>query len=249
MISVAIVAHPSRRDYVVEPLLRVDAPITTVYDDGQGQWPTAATALAAYREGATHHLVLEDDALPCYDLVAGLEQIVERAPTSIISCYIGNKRPHNEALARRWADEAQRQEACLVPGSGPWWGVGLVFPVAAIDDMLARLARSSLPYDKRVASYGASCVYTYPPLVDHREGPSVYSGRPEDRRALVAPPQSALDVDWTRPIVQLPPLEHTRVRNVWRCWWCDYGWTHELRALQHAGKCAHRRMAPDMVTS
>jgi len=113
-----------------------------------------------------------------------------------------------ENLVRR----AQREGGSFIVHNGPWWGVGIVLPTKHIKDVINWGDKhKNIPnYDRRISRWYAEkqipCYYTVPSLIEHRtEGnPSLVPGRTgQNRRAWrFLGPQSALEVDWSGPVVR-----------------------------------------------
>ena len=94
-LSVSVMAHPSRSHWVHELRERVGIEYANVaWDRGLGIWDTCSRAWEMHDPAATHHLVLQDDALPCRDLLAGLEAaITSQAPfETVASLFVGTGR-------------------------------------------------------------------------------------------------------------------------------------------------------------
>src|SRR5690606_5759806 len=94
-VSVAVMAHPDRAGFVDELCGRLDRDPTVVWDEIGDVWHTGRRAMLAYDPDADYHLVIQDDAVVCRDLVAGVEkalEYVERRRT--LNLYMGeSKRP------------------------------------------------------------------------------------------------------------------------------------------------------------
>jgi len=108
--------------------------------------------------------------------------------------------------------KAKRENASFILHNGPWWGVGIVVPTEHIQHIVRwGDANQQIPnYDRRISRwYGAQdipCYYTVPSLIEHRteNNPSLVEGRTgANRRAWTfVGPRSALEVDWTGPVVR-----------------------------------------------
>lgn len=202
-LSVAIMAHPARR-HLVEDLtarLGIDAE-HVVWDRYQDRWDTGVRAWQAHDPGSNWHVVLQDDALPCFDLLAGLRLALNHVPVeSAVSLYLGDG---SSNWRTKGAHDADRIGASWIRFRTLIWGVAIVVPTITIDDMLAWCEQHPQPnYDTRVARYyekalGWPAYYTWPSLVDHRRGPSLLD-HPDDRKAyrFIGEHASALDVDWS----------------------------------------------------
>ena len=80
VLSVAVMAHPKRADLIPALCDSIDADVPVVWDERNDRWDTGRRALLAFDPAATHHLVVQDDALVCRDLVAGLQRALPHVP-------------------------------------------------------------------------------------------------------------------------------------------------------------------------
>lgn len=203
MISVVIMAHPKRERYVAR--MRLRAPV--VWDERNDVWDTGRRALLAFKPEATHHLVIQDDAIVPRGLVAACESIVAHTPPDApVSLYMGKSRIRP---AYSMTSVVERGEgASFAVFGGPWWGVGIILPTVDIPDVVAFGDRRTHPnYDIRIAQFYKArriqCWYTLPSIIDHRAGPSLI-GRKGLQRHAVNPLKTPLArVDWTRGHVEM----------------------------------------------
>src|SRR5690606_11000239 len=92
-------------------------------------------ALEAHDPAATHHLVVQDDAVVCRDLIAGVERALKYCPPDVPLClYVGRVRPFPREIDRLVADAGDLGASWLTM-HGVYWGVGLVVPVADLPDL------------------------------------------------------------------------------------------------------------------
>lgn len=208
-VSVAVMAVPERAHFVGQLLDRLGVgPDVVVWDEKRDRCDTGLRAMQAYNPDATHHLVIQDDALVCNDLLAGIGRLVEHTGDLPSSLYIGKVRPHPQRVQERF-DQARRAKTPLLEMRGPLWGVGIVFPTGHLDDLCEWFPSETHPnYDMRVSRWymnvaDLDCLYTVPSLVNHRpvaENPSTVVGRTGNRQAhwFLGEKASALDVDWRR---------------------------------------------------
>jgi len=216
-VSAAIMAHPARAPFI--PYLQSKLPIDTpvVWDQISSRWDTGRRSLLAYDPTATHHVVIQDDALLPNDLIPGLEQIIPYVPAGHPLClYVGSSRPYVNVI-RYFTGLADSQ---ATPTS--WlimkhinWGVGLVFPTAQIPALVAHCdTRTVTQYDTRVSKWfegdlggNPRTVWCpWPSLVEHRDSPSLYADRDGVRHAyrFIGEDASALDFDPTGGQIRLP---------------------------------------------
>lgn len=203
-LSVSVMAHAKRAHLVPELAERLGiAEEQVVWDRHNNRWDTGRRAWEAHDPTATHHLVVQDDAVVCRDLRAGLERGLAHVPAeAIVSPYVGTRRPMVQKVinATRAATEAR---ASWIVMRGLNWGVGILAPVPVIADMLPWCDQQTYPnYDRRVGRYFLEVLRwptwcTWPSLVDHRTVPSL-CGHGGGRQAhhFLGEDASALGVDW-----------------------------------------------------
>ncbi|SFD14356.1 hypothetical protein [Streptomyces aidingensis] len=206
-LSVAVMAHPKRRHFVAELTAALDVEAPVVWDERNDRWDTGRRSLLAHDPQASHHLVVQDDAVVCRDLAAAAARAAEAAGERPVALYTGRVRPYRARVAQA-IEGARAAGATWLEMEGPWWGVALVIPTAHIPDLVAwGDGRPDVPnYDKRIARWyghqGIACWYSIPSLVDHRsvaENPSLVPGRTGDRHAhcFIGHGSSGLDVEWS----------------------------------------------------
>lgn len=209
-VGVAVMAHRKREAYIPELLASLDRPADVVWDTCDNRWDTGSRAMAASDPSFTHWLVLQDDAIVCGDLVAGLERALTHVPRPApVALYAGRVRPFSDDIRRQVTSRPRRPAWLTMPDIN--WGVGIVVPTNVIPSMLEWCAeRPEQNYDGRISAYftqvlGERCWYTWPSLVDHRAGDSLIPGRTARRNALrfLGERRSALGVDWSRPHVNV----------------------------------------------
>lgn len=203
-LSVKIMAHPKREHLVPELTTRLGLTADDViWDRCNDRWDTGRRAWEAIDQGAQWGMVVQDDALPCADLIAGMEQALERVPENVlVSPYIGTRRPVAGRIDRVVRD-ALAAEAAFIEMPSLCWGVAIVAPTNIIDEMLPWCDVQSYPnYDRRIGRFAIdvkrmSTWCTFPSLVDHRDIPSLI-GHGDGRIAhhFIGAEASALSVDW-----------------------------------------------------
>lgn len=226
MISVAVMAHRSRETLVLDLVNSIDADVTVAWDQKNNEWHTGRRALEAYNRDARWHVVLQDDAVVCRDLIGGLERALGHGPpaNAMVSLYFGRAKPYNGRVARV-ARRAEEEGCSWITLPQLHWGVGLVIPTALLDDVLRTGDRTHvLEYDRRLSTVarklGMPVWYTWPSLVDHRDEPSLlrHDG-PEHRRAhrFEGADWSALTEWWEGQVLRMPSAnEQVQPRRVTR---------------------------------
>lgn len=194
-------AHRSRAPLVTELVESLDVPadeVQVVWDTKGDRWDTGSRALLAYDEGATHHLVLQDDAIVCRDLVAGLLRLLPLIPSGCPMClYTGTYRKFIHTM--NVAYMSSPFSWMVTPGI--LWGVGILIPTFDIPAILSFCAeRPEQNYDMRLSRYyelekPVGVWSPIPSLVEHRPGESLIAGRTGGRQAwrFIGQDKSALD--------------------------------------------------------
>lgn len=241
-------AHPSRRDLIPPLTARLGSPLSVVWDEGRGEWDTGRRTILSYDPDATHHLVAQDDAIPCRDVETALERIVEEVDPDVVSLYAGRPRPYPGIVSTR-IRIARELGHSYFRWRGPIWGVAVLLRTSLIEEMISWCDANPVPraYDARLTRYlyhvlQVTCWYTVPSLVDHRDLPSLLGQKRQDRRAwdFIGEEGSATSVDWTRiPPGDLP--SYVRTGSLWSCLECGYRAPSEEKISVH--ERVHRRMS------
>lgn len=221
-LSGSIMAHPDRAHLVDELWASLGVRVPVHWDDegpasgnSDRVWRTARGGWNLANPHADWHVLIQDDAVLCADFLAGMERALEYVPEDAVVCpYLGQ----GGAVAHRWArigEEANRRGASWVLSSKLMWGVAICLPTRLIPEMIARAdAMAGVPDDMRVAGWvqrrHAEVWYPWPSLVDHRPVPSITKHRAADRRAVRHHKGSALEIDWTGPVVADPMYSRLR---------------------------------------
>lgn len=200
-ISAAIMAHPDRSRFVTELRSKLDRDVPVVWDERNDRWDTGSRAMAVYDPTATHHLVLQDDAVIPHDLLAGLEKALARVPDEAALClYFGKVKRSRTSIWR--IINRTRADTSWVVTTHLNWGVGIVLPTRHIKEMLswANMRSDIANYDIRIGRWlqhnRIPVYYPWPSLVDHRNSPSLVPGRNGRGRrayAFIGENASALD--------------------------------------------------------
>jgi hypothetical protein len=164
-------AHPARHDWI-PPLLEALGDNTPVsFDDGGGIWENCKAAWRLHDPKATHHVVIQDDAIVCRDFgVRALTHIrrAEQLHARSLQFYFGNRsglyKIATKALEKGYVVRSQCN-----------WGVAICLPIELIEPMIAFGDRFDIPQDDtRIKSFLRSrrirTYYPVPSLVDHRIG-------------------------------------------------------------------------------
>lgn len=211
-LSASIMAHPRRQAEAEELSSSIGVPV--VYDtnpipspDPAQRWATGRAAWEAHDPGADWHMVIQDDAVACADLLPGLEVALSLLGDSgLVSAYTGTGRP-NQTNVRVMLANARNNKHSWAHTWSLNWGVAIIAPTSTITDMLAwcsRPARGKTNYDMRIGQYyrdilGWRTYYTHPSLVDHRDHESLVGhGSGGTRVAHEHHKGSALNIDWSR---------------------------------------------------
>lgn len=217
-LSASVMAHPKRKKFVTELSRRFDRPVPVTWDRRNDRWDTGRRAWLAHDLSASHHLVIQDDALVPRDLLAGLERALTHVPDDVLLClYAGRIRTFRAAMGRHMS----RRDISWLRMPRVYWGVGIVIPTPLIDDMIAFGDRRAdvANYDRRISYWAQDrdlqVYYPWPSLVDHRQSPSLIPGRGHRGRTahrFIGVNRSALSQRYTGRVVDIPqPLVIPRV--------------------------------------
>lgn len=204
MISTVVMAHPTRKRLVQKLVAHFPAPV--VWDERNDVWDTGRRALLAFNPEASHHLIVQDDAVVPRGLIGACEKIIQNVPPKApVSLYMGKARIQPERFSMMPVVTAGRQRnATFAVFPGPWWGVGIILPTADIEAAVAygdENPKRQANYDIRIAQFydsqGIDCYYTLPSIVDHRPGPSLIGRRGSQRHALWHLDRPLSEIDWS----------------------------------------------------
>lgn len=210
-------AHRKRERLVHKLVAKLPAPI--IWDQKNDVWDTGRRALLAFNPEASHHLVIQDDAVVPRGLAAACERIIQHVPPTVpVSLYMGKARIQPEKFSMMpVVDAARRTGAVFAVFPGPWWGVGIIVPTADIEAIVAygdENPKRQPNYDLRIAQFydskGTDCYYTMPSIVDHRPGPSLIGRRGSQRHALWSLDRPLSDVDWSAGTVRPSDMNLSR---------------------------------------
>ena len=184
--------------------------MNVTWDSRNDRWETGRRAMLAYDPDADWHCVIQDDAIPCRDLFVGLEKALDHVPPNSPVClYTGRVRPIRERV-KAAAKVCKEASASWLVMKDINWGVGVCVPTRHIEEMVRESDKVSVSnYDSRMSGFfakrGIPVYYTWPSLVDHRDSPSLVPDRGGKRHAFwfIGEDKSALDVDWSGPVVGL----------------------------------------------
>lgn len=202
-VSAAIMAHPRRQRFVPGLLADLNADVPVIWDRDNNRWDTGRRAMLAYDPTATHHVVIQDDAIVPADLLAGLEQALRYVPKDLpVGLYIGKITPQRNIVQRHVMRAGEHTRWIIM--NKLYWGVGVVMPTSVIEEMVKWCDHlKAANYDVRISSWcrhrEKPVYYPWPSLVDHRNSPSLVAGRTSAGRhahRFIGVSRSVLDVDW-----------------------------------------------------
>lgn len=176
--KIGVVAHTSRA-VQAETLLRTVRGDVISIDDGtlgcDRNHQYVLTQLAALP--SRWSVVLEDDAIPVGNVEYQLRYALALAPSQIVSLYLGRKRPPQYQRAIRDAiADADTTGANYIIGTRLFHAVGYAIRTHLLPSLLRH--RSTLPIDQHISQWaqhhGHVVSYTWPSLVDHADGPTLF---------------------------------------------------------------------------
>lgn len=204
MLSVVVMHHPARAQ-ALPPLLAACAPLPVrVVEDPAPDGPasplrTAKRAWAAVAEGATHHVVLQDDVVPVPGFAEHLVRAIEAKPDCGVTFSVQGTSPRNAYAVRRAAVAGRAWARMSVVEWTPTLALGLPAADArALAAYFAELPDELLEDDDFVTPFCASrslpVFATVPNLVEHAGLPSLSGYEVEGDR-----PVTVFDGRWSVP--------------------------------------------------
>lgn len=218
-VSVTVMAHDRRRHFAV-PLAADLDDANIVWDHFNDRWDTGRRAWLDYSPAASHHAVIQDDAVVPPDLLEGLCEAVKHIPRDSLMClYAGRTRAFRGAVAT--GVRRARKMPSWLRSDQLMWGVGVVTPTHLVRDMIAWCDRQThlSNYDTRISYWAQEhdipVYYPWPSLVNHRVSPSLIPGRGYRGRVahqFIGQNRSALSMDFTGPVAELTGIKRLAVR-------------------------------------
>ncbi|MEI7033340.1 hypothetical protein [Streptomyces pratensis] len=210
-LSTVVMHHPSRSG-TIRPLLDRLAPLAPrLVTDPEPEGPrsplrTAKHAWRAVAEGATHHLVLQDDVEICQDFAEHLLSAVRARPSDVIALYVNADSPSN-SYAVRHAAAVGAPWAELVPGEFvPTLGLVMPAPAAVrladfLDALPDRLRDDDAFVDVFCRLSDLRVTATVPNLLEHGAGLSAAGndGHGARRSTVFLPSWERADDYWDEP--------------------------------------------------
>ncbi|MEY9836725.1 hypothetical protein ABH941_001945 [Streptacidiphilus sp. EB103A] len=214
-LSVAVMAHPSRARAALRLQADLAALAPEVVFDPEPEGPpsalrTARRAWSAVAPGATHHLVLQDDAVPCAGFAAQAAAAARARPEDGLAFFTewGSRTAHMVRIAAltgaSWAravDEYVPAPALLLPAH----------IARGFDEYAERKADPATPDDVALDDYlrelGVASYVSVPNLADHLETPSLTGNdHMGARRCVCLPADGDPPADWTGPAIEALPM-------------------------------------------
>jgi hypothetical protein len=218
-LSVKIMAHQKRAPFIPHLLEQLGLEKSDViWDRKNNRWDTGRRAWQAIDQGAEWGMVVQDDALVCRDLIAGLESALDFLPeTGVVSPYIGTRRPAAGKVERA-VMQARDLDASWIKMPSLNWGVAIILPTEIINELIKWCDKQQYPqYDRRVGRcaidlFRLNTWCPWPSLVDHRDGESLV-GHGQGRKAheFIGEDASALGRAWNKGFINMG--ESTRVAS------------------------------------
>jgi hypothetical protein len=208
-ISLAIMAHPSRRvqaETLLDQLKQYAfCDISIIWDELNIEWDTGTRALRYGVGKGQWHVVIQDDALLTpffYDNIVGA---INTVPVrTLISLYTGTARPYGTRV-KEAVDKARY--ATWLRYMLLLWGVGIVIPSDHIEPMLEFVAGRTENYDTRIGIFyqrnRLPVYYTMPSLVNHDDDISSLLGHGVNSAPRVAHRLAKGLVCWNKDVIDI----------------------------------------------
>jgi hypothetical protein len=152
-------------------------------------------------------MVIQDDAVPCRDLLRATERWIPQLPEAALCLYAGRVRDFRMNLIKARPPQPSWLQMRKIN-----WGVALVFPVEHIRPMVAYGDRrvEMENYDMRLSEYcvlnNLPVLYPYPSWVNHETTPSLVPGRSPHRKAMLSLNASQSALAWGRKGAPITPV-------------------------------------------
>lgn len=193
MIPIAIVAHRCR-ETMAEQLAETTKGCV-FYDDGILGCDRNHLRVWKHHADNTRDewsVVLEDDAVPVPGFCDQLAQALAVAPAPIVSLYLGTSRPLNwQGPVEHTLRQIRRTNAAWITTPALLHAVGVAIQTPLISSLVQWLPELDGPIDEAITKwakgYGHLVAYTWPSLVDHADGPTLFAhpdNKPRDRRRI-----------------------------------------------------------------
>lgn len=227
VLSGAIMAHPKRRAWAEGLSDQTGLPI--VWDRVSLVWETATRAWRAHDPNATHHIVIQDDAVLCRDFIPTVLNLIEAAPLEPISLLVVDYRLHGQKYKY---EEAVRRGDRLWRSWLSVTAIATILPTRDIEPMvefgdttMERVLHDDFKMREFYKQRGVKFVFPIPSLVQHRhqdENPSLLEGHDAkfpDRTSstFIGLKRSPIDIDWseeTTHVATKTPFRNTKTGEV-----------------------------------
>jgi GR25 family glycosyltransferase involved in LPS biosynthesis len=216
-LAVAVVAHPQRAEMAdklaaeVDGMVCLDTECVGGVGDADGCARNHANALRQLSESDRSDwlVVLEDDAIPVPDFLHHAANALEQARSPLVGLYLGTgTNPDVQAVIKRALRTADSAGAAWIRGDCLLSTVGYaVRPGAAARVVDAITTITSVEAPLRITQWAqqvpVAVDYTWPSLVDHRDGYSTIAHRKVKGRRAHRHGTAAF---WDTPAVALGPV-------------------------------------------
>ena len=211
-ITVAIMAHPSRRAsaeaLLAEIRLMPFAAPEIIYDERNSEWDTGYRSLKYGADKGDWHIVIQDDAILTPDFYRNVLDLITAVPTkTVVSLYTGKVRP----LADRVKEAVDKApDGSFLNHYMLMWGVGILLPSDHIEPLLDFVSDpryDDTAYDIRVGMFyhrnRLPIYYAMPSLVDHNDdlGSLIGNGYDKERREAHRLAKGA--IKWTQEVYDI----------------------------------------------
>ena len=173
------------------------------HDSNGAGWSHRQALRWGIDQGASHIVVVEDDALPIATFDRAVREAIEQRPDQILGLYVGQQRPRAQRVAAA-VEQAESTGASWLTADGLMWGVAAVWPSVLAASFLDHTDDDPRLWDIHARRWcilqGHAVAYPWPCLVDHRDEPTLIQN--------VAPPAGRVawrtgHPDWNGKVVSV----------------------------------------------
>lgn len=168
-LSIIIMAHPKRKQYVPYLLSKLGPDAKVVFDEKNNLWDTCRRSWLATDRDSDYTLIIQDDALVCNNFIEKAKEFLKE--DFVYSFYAG------DLLANR-IEKAKAENKQLVFSDMIVNEIALCMKTKHVENMVKYCDERNAQNDHLISTWAfinrKRIAYTVPSLIDHRDEKSIY---------------------------------------------------------------------------